>query len=392
VVGASPAFLVRAGIVIGKATAHDYAHAVARLERTLRQMRSIANAAVAGMLVLFTWCFTVSGCGQDKSEGSTQAIDLAAVVPMDTRQQVLAGTLVETNGLAEVLGKYRLLDQDGLRTLCLLGMDAAGLSRRQLLSVSPDGQIVCATFSGSRTFTVEEDHHGENVKVRTAIGEPEVVFRTPRGIDNSDPPHVHSLSVSPAGDRLAFMVSDRVDWASWDAQRLKIYDIAGRGLREIWHGDICGPTGILSPYAWVQPLPWSPDGKEVLLSVPPGDIVAVDVTSGSQRALCRGYLPIGFAAAQELLILERSGGRRAPRWCVAVYDQGTKRRRSVLDIAGPTEMRAPLLSPGGEYISFVARIFPGGTPRKGIYLYTLIIRRKDLAWGLISATVTGWSE
>ncbi len=339
-----------------------------------------------------------------KSKENVPELALQHLVPDDGEKRALfTGPLLDDERFINVLATTKLQEIcDANTNICLLSMSPKGLTRQKLFDVLPDGRINSATRGHNKLFYVEDlvvadleklllvgpPFPGEKLQIVRGKEGPETVLGTTLARVNADSKHIHSLSLSHTGNLLAFMVSGDKEWGNWDNHTLKIYDCAKKSTRDIWRGDI-GGGGMIDPYKWVQPLPWSPDDKKVLLSTSNGKIISIDVSTGSESELCNGYLPIGFVDADRFLVLRRSAWWFSRSWRIIRFDLRSKRAKPIVDISGPVELRAPLVSPGGDYVCFVGCILPR-LYSLGVHLYTLVLRLDDLKYALFEAEVTAW--
>ncbi len=359
-----------------------------------RLLASIAGLILIGLILgsffLRVWPF-------GKSKGNVPELALRHLVRDKPEGPLFTGPLLDDERFIEVLGTSKLQEiYDAKQKLCLVTISSRALARQKVFDVLPDGRINCATRGQNKLFFVEElfsgpGFPGEKLQTLTGKGPPETIFATRRATPYGDPQHIHSLSLCHSGKLLAFMVSGDNEWANWDNHSLKIYDFEKKTTTHIWSGDIGGPQGILSPYEWVQPLPWSPDDKKVLVSTSNGKILSIDVRTGTESKLCNGYLPIGFVDADRCLVLKRRAGWFSTSWRIIGIHLPTKKANPIIDITGPREVRAPLVAPGGDYISFVVRIRPY-FGAKGVYLYSLVLRIDDFRYALFEAEVTAWTR
>lgn len=335
-----------------------------------------------------------------KTRDAVKTIKLAHFIRIEMDAPIFTGPLLKDERFIEIVRTSKLQEirqANQVRALCLIDLTSKSLRRyNEFYKVSPKRRINCATRGDDKVFFVEDffAEPGKPTEILQMIGDkglPERIFSTNRAADGGDPRHIHSLSLSHSGRHLAFFVSADNRWRNWRNQSLMIYDTEKKTIQEIWKGDIQGSEVILNPYEWVQPLPWTPDDKKVLLSTSSEKILSIDIDSGAETNLCNGYLPIGFVEKDRYLVLKRGSLLSTYKWRISSFDLQTGKETAIVNIAGPAAMRSPLVSPTGEYVSFVTRIFPL-LPGKDLYLYTFIVRLDDLSYALVEAEITAWSK
>ncbi len=333
----------------------------------------------------------VVGCRIAEDETDAPTIDLLPLVPWKSSDSLATGPLVREKDFARVLKSSELLEVYRGRAV-LVNAETEGLARTDLFKL-PEGSwsLKCAVKAPKTLLVVEENAAGEFIKLVPAGGAPpRTVFSVPRPKRGGDIRHIHSLSLSSSGRRVAFMVSESNRWCDWRNHTLMVCDLPDGKAKAIWKGHINGPSELLNPYQWVQSLPWSPDDREVLVATGSGRIVSVDIAEAGTQDLGPGFLPIGFTKDRELLVLKRKGPIHPPSWLVVRRNTQTMAEQAVVRITGPAELRAPLLSPDKDHISLAGMIYPGGEGTKGVHQYTCIIRLADLKHALLGAEVISW--
>jgi len=299
----------------------------------------------------------------------------------------MLGPLSEDSSFIETIKHTVLQEIDD--QLCLVDILTNPPSRKIIFT---DPRIIpSATRHKGVVFVVRDTFLGEELNMMNHKSGIKTIYRGKHYFDDRLSIGIHSLSVSPSGNYLAFITGEKNNYLYkyWREQKLMIYDIKKDKVKELWRGDVAGSEGLLNPERWVQPLPWSPDGKEVLLSTPNKKIISVNISNGKQKEICNGFLPIGYIGSDILLTLEKGSGIK---WSIYRHNIKTNGKEHLLIVKGPSGMRAPLLSTDKKYVSFVTCVFPGGKPRIGIYHYTFFLRLEDLKWAIIDAEITAWTE
>lgn len=323
-----------------------------------------------------------------KPDGSISGIRLRSLLHERTR-----GDLLEDKDFRRLLAQSIAQGMGRGGGVVSVTVDSGQLAETEIVRVDPKSfrttGVHCATRGPEKVFYVVGES-GEKLQMLDKQGVTTAIFaaRTLRWSDGHR--FIHSLSLSHSHRLLAFMVSSD---NSWRGHTLFVYDLDARKPTTIWKGDIRGPREMFSPYAWVQPLPWSLDDRSILISTPSKGIVSVDIAKRTVEKLCKGYLPIGFIRPEAVLVLERYRGWpwEPPAWIIARHNLKTNETARLVRVHGPSEMRAPVVSPDRAYLSFVALIYPGGKRQYGINHCTFLVSLKDLKYALIDAEVTAWT-
>ncbi len=295
-------------------------------------------------------------------------------------------------------GQETLLVIDRRSTVLTLSASAPTATARTLLSTK-EGQhgfehdYEDAVCGPGKLCWVESQYEGEWLRYLGPDGNGGVICSVLRQDRDRGPRHIHSLSLSPSGELLAFMVSGGNQLGNWRGHTLYVYDFASASTKGIWSGNIDGPSNMMNPYSFVQPLPWTDDGKKLFLSTLRGRILSITVESGEAEDLCGGSLPIGVKGGSLLLVTRgerlRKGDARV--WHIESLELDTKTVSAVADIVGPVELRAPLLSPDRSYVSCVVRAYPDGQPKLGFDFFTLFIDLESKKLSVLNFPVFSWS-
>jgi hypothetical protein len=316
--------------------------------------------------------------------GNEDAIILSNAIPNRHSNPILVGPLFKNDKFIRYLGESYLYESHEYK-LDIVNLTASPIKRESKLG-GENYSIVSVAIQNETITYVEQSAHWKNLFV---IAEPNAIFTTRH--DNSDlwDRKIHSLSISHSGKFLAFMVSSDNVHRNWENQNLWIYNFDQRAIQKIWRGSISGPTNVMK---CIQPLCWSFDDREVLLSTSNGKIISVNIYNGEQRKFCKAYLPIGFTNEDVLLVLREKGFFTRNYWSIIEYNVNTKQEKQLVLFKGPEEMRAPVLSPDKRYISLIAKIYPEERAMKGIFYYTVFFDLQTHEWGLAKAEIIAWSE
>jgi hypothetical protein len=270
--------------------------------------------------------------------------------------------------------------------ICVVDPTSLPASRSHALRVAVTSRIACATIAFGKIVYVERSGTGQELKAVSKEGKAGVIYSTRPDRPNGEARFIHSLSRSHSGRLLAFMVSRTNRWGDWRGQQLLVYDSDADQVRAVWRGDIQGPSSMIDPYKWVQPLPWSLEDEEVLVSTPSKAVLAINAKDGTSRKICEGGLPVGFLTGDTVLTLDQAG---RIKWVVTKHDLKRGVATVCLRMDGVAEVRAPVLSPDRRYLSCVAAVVPEDFAPYS--LYTLIVRLEDGKFARVDAEIVALS-